>query len=183
MRYSEEEFARIEKRAEEGDAEALYILGDIYVNDADGDERTQMKGFFCFEKAALSGYALAQLSLAVCYEMGLCPEGVCDEEKALHWYEKAAEQGVISAQYELARDYEEGRYFKQDYEKAFYWYSRAAETGSYDAKFKLAYFYENGLGVKKDIQKAICYYKIASECCLIGTRETAKKKLKELGGI
>ena len=80
-------FNEIEKRANQGDAEAQCILGVMY-EDGEGVARDDAKAIYWYEKSAEQGYVSAQFLLAVMYknEKGVAP----NLTKAAYWYGKAA---------------------------------------------------------------------------------------------
>ena len=82
------------ERAEMGDAEAQYNLGDTYANGI-GVTKDDEEAVKWYRKAAEQGHAEAQFSLGLMYAFG---EGVAkDLEEAVKWYRKAAEQGLAEA--------------------------------------------------------------------------------------
>ena len=89
----------IQKRAEQGDAEAQFQLARYYYWGWE-TERDPAKAVEWYTKAAEQGNESAQFNLALCYEYG------CGVEKnlikAVEWCRKAAAQGNESARNELA---------------------------------------------------------------------------------
>ena len=78
----------------------MYYVGDIEM------EKSQIKAFGWFQKAAKQGYAPAQYYLGLCYEMGVIDEESrlvhkSDKAKATELYEKAHEQKYFPAKYKL----------------------------------------------------------------------------------
>jgi len=135
------------KSAEQGDAEAQFLLGSWHFSELiEGDDGAEW-----FSKAAEQGHVEAQ------YCMGLLYEGygnTKDHAKAVEWYVKAAEQGYVDAQYSLGLLYNEGQGAPQDDAKAAEWFSKAAEQGRADAQCIMGFLYELGQGVPVDIEKA-----------------------------
>ena len=126
---------------------------------ADGHyEREEYKqAFELFGKAAKSGDAYAQYSLAYMYETG---EGVKENKKAAsEWYLQAAEQGRTDAQFSLGLLHNED----DEYDKAFYWFKKAAEQGHAKAQSWLGEYYDNGKGTEQDEKKAFYWHKKAAE--------------------
>ena len=99
-------FEEIKAKAEKGDAEAQYNLGQSYVN-PDRVVRDTVEAVKWWRKAAEQGNAAAQNALAVCYAAG---EGVPkDAVEAVKWFRKAAEQGSMKAQHNLGGCYATGQ--------------------------------------------------------------------------
>ncbi|MBQ8098978.1 MAG: sel1 repeat family protein [Bacteroidaceae bacterium] len=151
---------QIMAKAEKGDVEEQFKLGSLYDFGDGGLSRDSEKAKYWYQKSAEQGYAKAQNSLGLFYELG---KGLMkDYEKAIYWYQKSAEQGYAIGQYNLGRLYEKGHGIDQDYEKAVYWYQKSVANngGGY---YRLGYCYENGLGVSQDYKKAYDYYHKGAE--------------------
>lgn len=89
------------KAAEQGVAEAQFILGLDYKRGEGGVKKDFAKGAEWYRKAAEQGHMYALYNLAVCYEYG---EGVPkDKETAIKLYQKAAEQGHTEAEKDVKR--------------------------------------------------------------------------------
>jgi hypothetical protein len=85
-----------------------------------------------YRKAAEQGYAPAQASLGILYDLG---QGVAqDYLQALSWYAKAAEQGDIKAQNNLGFMYSEGKGVVQDRVTAHMWFNIAGVGGNEDGR-------------------------------------------------
>ena len=85
----------VRKAAEQGDANAQFRLGEMYVNGFDGEE-DESEAVKWYRMAADQGLAQAQFRLGQCYDLG---EGVEENEaEAVKWYRKAAAQGHAEAQ-------------------------------------------------------------------------------------
>lgn len=90
----EEEYQKIIKTAERGDAIAQYVLGTLYYA-GDGVKQDYVEAVSWSRKAAEQGDASAQRSLGDCYYTG---HGVKQNYvEAVSWYRKAAEQGDAGA--------------------------------------------------------------------------------------
>ncbi len=117
-----------------------------------------------YTKAANGGHAGAQVSIAVCYQLGT---GVDKDSKiAETWYMEAAEQGNIIAQIHLGKCYEHGidhglRVCRNEKQMAFY-YKKAADQRSAFAQLSIGCCYLNGLGVIEDKKLAIFYFQKAA---------------------
>ena len=89
-------------KAEEGDAEAEYRLGDCYLRGV-GVIQNLTQALRWWRKAAEQDYAQAQFMLGSCYRFG---HGVAEDDfEAVKWLRKAAEQGNADAQNGLGACY------------------------------------------------------------------------------
>ena len=103
--YSKREFGeaihRFRDAAEQGDARAQYMLGEIYragsgVN-ADVNEAVKW-----FEKSAMQGHFPAM------YPLGMAYIALGQPQKACKWFEAADKHGDIPSTYQLGKFYKEG---------------------------------------------------------------------------
>ncbi len=128
----EETREAVEDLADEGDAEALTALGQMYEKGI-SVARDYALAHDLYRAASEEGDPLAPFLLGGLYARGL---GVAEDyAKAAHWYELGAERGNPSAMAALARLYEQGKGVPRDYAKAVALYERAAgrwrESGEY----------------------------------------------------
>ena len=94
------DIAALRKKAEAGDAEAQYNLGECFLN-GDGVAKDMAEAVKWWRKAAEQGAVWAQYNLGVCFYEG---NGVDkDHSEAVKWYRKAAEQGYAPARDALRR--------------------------------------------------------------------------------
>ena len=196
------------KAAEQGNAEAQYVLGFCYEM-GQGVSQDYEEAVRWYRLAAEQGNVDAKWQLGCCYERGYgVPK---DIDEALKWYRLAAEQGVFIYQYALAGSFEAGDDgFPQDYEEAVMWYLKASvyienpmaskheiwyrklpeylqryridgieNVNVPSALYALAKCYEEGRGVPQDKEEAEGLYIQAAKH---GNRE-AKAKMSELWGI
>lgn len=78
-----------------GDGRSWYYLGQMY-EFGRGTDKNDVKAFEYYEKAALKGYANAQIALAWMYAWG---KGIgTNPDKALYWINEARTQGNAEAQ-------------------------------------------------------------------------------------
>lgn len=155
-----QEFAGLERKALDGDAESQFRLGNLY-SDGEGVPKDDAKAVEWYREAADHGYAKAQNNLGVMYLLG---QGVPrDLTKAGEWFRKAAEQGLDASQTQLGDMYVRGEGVPKDAAKAMEWYLKAAEQGQVDAQFNLGAAYAFGKGVLKDAVKAVEWYRKAAE--------------------
>lgn len=117
----------LEKKAEQGDADAQFNLGAMYDEGRDVP-RDYRKAFRWYSKAADQGILEAQNNLGTMYHHG---EGVSqDHKKAIGWYQKAADQGVAQAQYNLGEMHYNGYGTAQDNVEAYIWLKLATDQDS-----------------------------------------------------
>jgi len=116
-------------KAEQGDAEAQFNLGNIYT---DVDRSVSMgvtinlvKAAKWFRMSASQGHARAQNALGEAYAYGYgVPQNPAE---AVKWWRKAAEQGTPKAQYNLGRAYARGYGgLPKDPAEAENWYRKSA---------------------------------------------------------
>ena len=111
----EEENAEIDelrRKAESGDADACYRLGNYYFS-LIGDEEDDAAAVKWHRKGAELGHPGSQLSLGLCNLVGY---GLIRENQpeAVRWFQKAADQGYAEAQYYLGACYMGGMGVKKD---------------------------------------------------------------------
>jgi TPR repeat protein len=168
----EEPFRKI---AENGDAEAQYLLGKIY---AEGNlvPQNYLEAEKWYQKAANQGNAEAIFAIGKMYEMG---NGLKkDQRKALDWYLKSAEKMYQPAMEAVASTYEFGYDgIPINYHKAEKWYRLLVDMGSIGAICNLGRLYCYGSGDEdspyekenieekfdKDKLKALYYFMLASK--------------------
>jgi TPR repeat protein len=150
----------IRKRAEAGETEAQYWLGEKYFK-GDGIPQSDTRAAEWCRKAADQGNADAQFDLGWLYEEG---RGVPQSDtKAVEWYRKAAEQGNANAQFNLGWMYEEGRGVSKSDSHAVEWYRKSAEQGNAIAQYILGGMYRKGRGVSKSDSQAVEWYRKAAD--------------------
>ena len=167
------------KYAEQGNAEAQYNIGLMYIN---GWEVKQdfAKAVEWYRKAAEQGYAAGQFTLGAMYQYGLGVKQ--DYKKAVELYRKAAEQGNDAGQNNLGYMYWQGLGVKQDYKKAVELFRKAAEQGNDAGQNNLGYMYMKGLGVKQDYKKAVeLFRKAAEQGYALGQNSLGYMYMKGLG--
>lgn len=144
-----EELKELTKRAEAGDAQAQYDLGEEYYLFGDEYSDDPEKAFYWFEKAAEQGHTEAEYKLGHCLKCRVgtrysWPEG------ALPYFLRAAEKGHVGAMKELFDLYShELSCDKWDFDKAAYWIRKAAETGDDDAEYELGKLLIEGFWFKR----------------------------------
>lgn len=175
--------------ADEGNARAMYFLGELYSNALPKNKKNKEFGTSWRRKGAELGDVLCRLNMA--YIPGtsdeqkksiftsiepelknLANEGdvfaqnelgsVCkssNDESAMYWYKKSASQGYYLPMNNLGNEYNN----QGDYEDANKWYKLAGEAGYDWGWYNLAANYMMGNGVEKDDNKAMELYKKAYE--------------------
>ena len=127
-----DDIAKLKRNAEQGDAEAQYDLGTLYLTGYKDIKKNHEEALKWIKKAAMQGYAKAQHSIGVhC----VCYEG--NYEEAVKWFRKAASQGYAAGQYELGVCYYKGTGVDEDEDEAVRWLRKAAAQGYANAKKKL----------------------------------------------
>ena len=96
---TEQNFLNCMKVAEQGDADAQYIVANMY-NNGEGVDKDEPKAVVWYLKSADQDNDLAQYGLGVMYEYGL--GGLAkDANEAYEWYRRAADNGNYFAQNKL----------------------------------------------------------------------------------
>jgi TPR repeat protein len=152
----------LRRRAQQGDADALFRLGYRL---AFGRRRPRPTDWAAvvdlWQRAAARNHRRAQFYLGTCYDRG---KGVTqDLRQAMRWYRAAAENGLPEAQYNLAFGYREGIGVLQDLGAAVYWFTQAAEAGDPGAQRDLGYCYHEGVGTVVDYEAAARWYRRAAK--------------------
>ena len=154
-----EELVKLQKEAEQGDADAQFQLGAKY-QFGEGLPIDNVKAIEWNKKAAEQGNSNGQVNLGYMYSKGY---GVAKNDvKAVEWYQKAAEQGNSGGQLNLGNMYANGSGIPKDDVKAFQWYQKAAEQGIAIAQYDLGEMYLYGRGIPKDDVKAFEWYQKAA---------------------
>lgn len=156
--------AYCKKAAENGNAYAMFIVGDGYHggNDKWFGEEDQQKALEWFEKSAEAGYPDAMLALGYMYSC--CNEIESDIEKAIFWCKKCAETGNEAAMRNLGEFYENEKYEGCDNETAIAWYRKAAEKGDTKAMYALSNIYYG----EEDYDKAREYAQKSADAGYVG---------------
>lgn len=150
------DFDEIQRKAENGNAEAQFQLGRIYHN-GDGIEPNFNKAVYWYKKAAQQGYVDAQINLGSCYDENE------DFDSAFYWNMEAAKQGSPIGQTNVGYYYRSGDGVAKDYAKAAYWFQKAADQGDAVGEQALGACYLKGDGVLQDYAKGIEWTKKAAQ--------------------
>ena len=131
-------------RAEQGDANAQYDLGECYWNGTDGVTQDFRMAAYYYELAADQGHIEAIYSLGFCYANA---KGV---EQDPEWAEKlliyAADHGSIPAARKLGEIYYWGDPLPEDKAKGYRYLQYAADNGDEHAMAIVGHIYLIGLG-------------------------------------
>ena len=156
---NDEEIALYKEDAEQGDAEAQFMLGSTY--DSYGistrDQKDWKKAAKWYSKASAQGHSKAQYRLAMLYFGG---QGLPQSnKKAMELMFEAANQGLNWAQSFLGDSYLQGLHgLNEDHKKAAEWYRKAC-TNHGGEKYKQA----EGFYKKNDYSRAAEFFKQAAE--------------------
>jgi TPR repeat protein len=161
----------LQKLARSGNTGAQRELAKRYLHGKGGATQNYAQALIWLHKAAESGDADAELTLAGMYRDA---RGVQeDSDEAEKWYRKAAEHGNAEAQVQLAGIYESDASNAsdadrpQDLSQARSWYQKAAEQGNAEAERCLAQMYlQMYLGGEKrtkDAAQARIWYQKAAD--------------------
>jgi TPR repeat protein len=149
--------ALVRRAADEGDAVAQAVMGDIHWDPLAKFTRDFSESSKWYLKSANQNNVSGMEFLAITsYEMQ-------KYEDAAQWFSKAAAKGSARAQNDLGNLYYDGKGVKQDYAEAANWYRKAAEQGYAGAQNHLGNLYYSGDGVKQDYGEAANWYRKAAE--------------------
>ena len=152
--YKEAQLDEVKVRAENGDAEAQYIIGAEYYFNYEYEKATEW-----LLLSAEQDYASAQVML--CYQY-VCGDGVkMDYDKALFWALRAAEQGNDLGQTLAGCCYNFGWGTDVNCEEAAKWYRTAAEQNEALALNNLGSLYFNGSGTEQSYSEALRLFKLS----------------------
>lgn len=179
---------RLRQAAEQGDPDAQYSLGIMYVDSMgvleDDAERgiledsaeAEMRWYSLYAEAvrwyrmaAEQGHAEAQYELARAYNITVSEEGSRNVPEVAaemdRWYRMAADQGHAEAQVVVG-------YRSDDAVEAVRWYRMAADQGLAVAQFYLGRAHSDGNGVLKDDAEALRWYSMAADQGDVGAQFT-----------
>lgn len=128
----ENNFDELLKVAEQGDAQAQYLLGQ-YFDEGIIVDKNLHDAFYWYQKSAQQNNIKAELAVAKCFKNGT---GVEESEfEAFNLYQKLANQEIAEAQYYLGLCYYEGIGTDENAEEAYYWYHKSAKQNFPLAEF------------------------------------------------
>ena len=114
-----------------------------------------------FQRAALKGYAPAQVNLGLMYCNGWGVEqnyGAC-----LRWLKAAVDQKYARAYFDLGILYFRGTGVRQNNSQALQLFRQAAELDDSSGQANLGYMYDQGLGVVRDLHAAARWYRKSAD--------------------
>ncbi len=157
----EVESEKIKKQcsAEQGDADAQFVLGFNYANGIDVNKDDQ-EAVRWYRLAADQEMAEAQYNLGLMYANGRGVEK--NDSQAAYWFTLAAEQGNAEARFHLGLGCLNGIGVEKNDEEAAYWFWLSAEQGLPKAQYYLGSMYETGSGVDKSYEEAVEWLKLAA---------------------
>ena len=140
-------------RAENGDAEAAYLLSCYYLKQGVAYYRD---GHAWAMKAAEEGSAAGMMNAGICYYDGMGVDK--DSQTAAIFFLDALEAGNTRVLNALAYMYAMGDGVSRNPDKAFEYARRAVDIGLPYSLQTLAFMYANGIGTPSDTQKARALY-------------------------
>ena len=151
-KHYQEAYALWKPLAEQGDPDAQYNLGLLYMN-GQGVEKNDRTALMWFTRAGQQGIADAQYNAGVMFYLG---KGVYPSDiTAVKWWQLAAEKGHANAENNLAIMYAFANGVGKDPVKAIALWTAAAEQGHPDAIDSLINAYSGKMvGFKADPAKA-----------------------------
>ncbi|MEM5500029.1 peptidoglycan-binding protein [Ahrensia kielensis] len=162
----------LREAAVNGDAKALYLVGDYYFGGVAGQSGNDLsKALEWYEKSADLGYAPAQYRIGNFYEKGF--GGTRDLTKAKTWYQMAASQGNAAAMHNLAVLLANGPDGTPDFASATRWFQKAAELGVKDSQFNLGILSAQGNGIEQNLAESYKWFSIAAKT---GDKDAATKR-------
>lgn len=144
-------------RAEQGDAEAMYLLGRMY-HIGELVEADDEKAMLLYRRANALGYPLAANSIGALYD------NIGEPEKAVEWFEQGIRQGDKQVETNLGRFYLNGIAVAPDTAKGLSMLEpHAAQNGH--AALTLGFWYDGDFdeNPQPDNQKALEYYLLAEK--------------------
>lgn len=147
------------KRAGEGDMQAQYELGQLYLEGKDVKQDIKEASKW-MKKAAKQGHVKGAYEMGRRYELGI---GVRQNYMtASSWYKLAASYGNDpQAQFALGELFFKGKGVPHSYGEAREWYEKAANKGHPIAQFLLGAMYQEGWAVEKDLIEAYKWYSLS----------------------
>ncbi|MGO2301751.1 tetratricopeptide repeat protein [Psychrobacter sp. AOP7-D1-15] len=146
-----------EKAADQGNAQAINLLGAVYFTGC-GADKDYKKAEEFFLLANEKGSKQAKVNLGELYrEGGFGIER--DYDKALYWYQLGIADEPARAYNGLSLVYID----QGEYEQAYEYVVQAADLEYTEAQYNLGYYYDSGTFVEKDDEKAKYWYEKAAK--------------------
>ncbi len=153
-------YIEYKKEAEAGNAEAQFLLSNMYF-DAIGTDFNSAEGIRWLTAAANQDHHDAQFTLSVLYSNGRFVTQ--NEQQAFNWGLKAANNGNLMAHFTVATYYMQGAGVEADPARGIEWHTKAADMGLRDSQYSLGIAYENGIGVEQNDKIALGFLKEAAK--------------------
>jgi TPR repeat protein len=149
-----------QKAADQGHAEALFILGQIY-HFGQGVAQDASMAVTWYEKAANQGNLKACFNVGFAFHKG---QGVPQNySTAMQYWKKAANLGHKMAHVNIGIAYAEGLGVPENFGMAVEWYRKAAMMGVAEAQHCLGLHHDYGKGVPEDTTMAAEWYRRAAD--------------------
>ncbi|PJK28394.1 SEL1-like repeat protein [Minwuia thermotolerans] len=155
----EQGVALLRPLADQGDAEARFLLGLAY-SDGRGVPRDRARALRLFEAAAADGHADAAFLAGLAHHRGRGT--AADQTEAVRYMREAAEAGHAAARYRMGLFHQTGAGVTRDPEAAAGWFRQSARQGFPEAAAAIAKAYENGVGVEKNLPWAMRWHERAA---------------------
>jgi TPR repeat protein len=164
----------LERKASEGDAVALYCMGEIDFQVIPTNVR---RALALFQESADAGYPQAQATIGALYLKGLPGLLERDPKKGVELLFNAVRKNSLTARFNLGMAYYNGDGVRQDTAKAFQWLQVAERQNFAEAQYFLGMLLAEGAdGVPKDIKSAQQLLQKAS----MQSHKLAEKYLKDM---
>jgi len=174
MTDTKERLNEITVRANSGDAEAQFYLGERYYWGI-GVEKDKKMALEWYQNSSKSGGI--QVAASNACEMLLHGDGVeRNYDEAFRLCSLAAQKEYASALTLLGEIYYQGYGKDKDMKSAFTYYEAAAKKGHVHAQYMLGYMYYKGLGVEKNIIQARSWFLSSTN----GGHEFSRKMLERI---
>lgn len=149
-------YSLLKNKELQGDAAAIAVLGEFYINGIGIPEDVEM-GIEMLKKAIDAGCAEATGTLATLYLQG--EKVPTNERLAINYIQQGADMGNAVAMGKMASVYLYGNYGVQDNRIALEWAQKAAKLGDPLGMECLAVIYDDGIGVYRDPMQAAHWYR------------------------
>ena len=147
---------RLERLAEQGDAHAQFVMGQLY-RDGPLLIPDSQKAKRWFTLAAERGMPEAQYALGKLL-LSADPE-VHDPDEGLRWLRRAAQEGSTYAAYRLGKEYLTGEHAPKSGENAVHWFHLSAKRGNPFAQYMLGKLCLDGKVVPRDQEQAVQWFR------------------------
>lgn len=181
--YYKEEFRDNLKKAQAGDAFAMYVVGHFY-KDGWGVEKNGQEAFKWSKKSAELGCAEGMYVLGECYRDGVGVAKNIDE--TIKWWSKAADKGYVNALFNLAWLYSsekvgtfdmyKGNEIPKNPDEAFrLWKILGEQREAAGGMYSLGNCYWYGEGVGRSYKEAVKWWQKAARKDFKQAQEALKK--------